>query len=255
MATPTTTTTVVPVPAWAPSWRAAGHRPPRPATAGARALRRLATAALLAGACAGALAEPAPSREREALRRAQAALQQANAERQALQTEKAGWQQQQQAQAAEQQRAAARLAAAQAELRRLREAETRWQAELAQAQAAAADQARQTEAERQRAAQALAETRQALALSRAEAEERSAANRALVQRLAALNDALDDARRRHEALYGLGLEAVGQLRGRGPLQQAAQDEAVLGLARVRAQDQAEQLLQRLDAQRLPPRSP
>lgn len=220
------------------------------------ALRQLALAALLAGACAGALAEPAPNREREALRRAQAALQQANTERQALQAEKAGWQQQQRAQAAEQQRAAARLAASQAELRRLREAEARLQAELAQAQAAAADLARQAEAERLRAAQALAETRQALALSRAEGEERSAANRALVQRLSALSAELDDARRRHEALYGLGLEAVGQLRGGGALPPTAQDEAVLGLARVRAQDQAEQLLLRLDAQRLPPpRSP
>ena len=214
---------------------------------------RLAAAVLLAGACAGALAQaPNASREREALRRAQAALQQANAQRDALQAEKAALQQ---AQDAEAQRAAARVAAAQAELRRGRDAEARLQAELDQARAASAAQARQAEADAQQAAQALAELRQALAQALAERDERSAANRALVQRLAALTAELDDARRRHAALYGLGLEAVGQLRGRGAGQPAAQDDAVLGLARVRAEDQAEQLLQRLDAERLPPRAP
>ena len=194
------------------------------------------------------------SREREALRRAQAALQQAQQQRSALQAEQAGWQQQQAEQGVQAQQQQARLAMAQAEVRRLKAQAvlaTALQAQLAAGQAAltglkaqAADQQAQARAQLDEARQQAAQLRLAL-------DERTAANRALVLQLTTATEALAAASERNRQLHAIGSEAADRLRGLSPRERAWRDDPLLGLTGVRLSGEAEDLLLRLDAQRQP----
>jgi hypothetical protein len=200
---------------------------------------------LLAGA---ALAQqPAPSREREMLRRSQAALQEAAAQRDAAVAEKAAVQKERDAArdeagkaraaaartlGAERQRAQADLEAVRAELVQLR------QQMQAQAEAAAAQE--------QKSAQAAAALRRELA-------ERTLANVQLVALLEKSTGALAASEQRNRELHALGLELVERWRSKGADEQRLQAEPVLGLRAVRIEDEAEALRTRLHALRAPVR--
>lgn len=191
------------------------------------------------------------SREREALRRAQSALQQAQQQRDALQAEKAELERRQTEQAALTQK---QQTQAKAELKRLhtlaREQDglrSQWAAE----QAALAALRESTLADKARAESHLAEANRQAAQWRAERDDRTAANRALVTRLEAATQALADAQARNRQLHAVGQEAIQRLRGLTPAERALLDDPILGLTAVRIGSEAEDLLLRLDAQRLP----
>ena len=171
----------------------------------------LALAALLCG-----LALPAPaaaqdsktvSREREALRRAQAMLRETQQARDALQADKARLEAQAGALAGQLKQQQARLAvaqSAQAELRTLRATQPKTADELAQAlQTAAAGAAALRQAEARSTAQQQDHQQQVAAL-RLERDERSGANRVLVARLEAATQALAEAQERNRQLHAVG---------------------------------------------------
>lgn len=208
-------------------------------------LHKSVLALLLLAQLGLAAAQQAPaSREREALRRAQAALRDTTAERDALRSEKA-------ALAAQQAQAAQDLAAARASAAALRpqltqaaqEAEA-LRAELArlqQAHAQALAEAQRSSAERE------ATLQQQLASTRRERDERTAANQALVALLSARTAALQDAQRRNAALHTLSRELIERWRGKTPAEALAHTETLIGIAGVRAEDQAEEWRARADA--------
>ena len=232
----------------------------RPTTA--RAALTLALAALLYGLC---LAPPAAaqdsktvSREREALRRAQASLRETQQARDALQADKARLEAEAGALAGKlkcQQAGLVAARSAQAELRALRAAQQQAVDELAQAKSAAAA-AEATAAAALRDAEARSATQQQdhqqrIATLRQGRDERSSANRALVARLEAATQALADAQQPNRQLHAVGEEAINRLRGRSAVEALLLKERLLGLAAVRLDSQAEDLLMRLDAQRQP----
>lgn len=219
----------------------------------ARHCLTLAGAALL---CGLALSAPAvaqdsktASREREALRRAQTTLRETQQARDALQADKARLEAEALAQAGRLKQQQARLVAAQsaqAELRALRATQQKTADELAQAlQAVAAGTAALREAKAHSAVQQQ-DHQQQIATLRRERDERSSANRALVARLEAATQALAEAQERNRQLHAVGEEALQRLRGRTAVDQLLLKERVLGLAAVRLDSQAEELLMRLD---------
>lgn len=217
--------------------------------------RMLAALALLAlcGSAATQTSAP-PSREREALRRVQSALQQAQLQRDALQAEKAGLASTLSDQQALLQRQQAQLAAAAEQRRRLAALTTQHadqKARLDQALEALASLRTQADNERIQAQARQAEAAQQLAAQQRQHGETVAANRALLTRLEAASKALAEARLRNQQLHAIGQAAIQRLRGLSPSERALQDDPVLGLTGVRLNDEAELLLQRLDAQRQP----
>lgn len=216
-------------------------------------MRMLLSLALVLALPLSAIAQSAPNdRERAALRRAQAALQQAQQARDALQAEKAGLEKARnddQAQAARQLRDLAGLRQA---LAQAREALARQQVETAAELAAE----RQRSAQAQQSADAAARTRELalgeqLVASQRSADERRLANGALVQQLEQRMLALQDAERRVDELHALGMEALALYRDKGLVQQALQNDPVLGLGAVRLENTVELVRQRLDALRVP----
>lgn len=188
------------------------------------------------------------SREREALRRAQAALQQATQERDALQSEKGRLTQASSAAEARLKAQSTSLATAQRELAQSNEAVQRLQAEL--------QTARQQQADTRSEAQTLLDAaeqrwRNERTLLSTQADERLQANRVLVERLQATATALATAEENNRRLHALGMEAVDRFRGVTPAVRLVQREPLLGLADVAAEDAAEGLRLRLDAMRLP----
>lgn len=221
------------------------HKPPR----------LLATLALLA-LCASAAAQTGapPSREREALRRVQSALQQALQQRDALQAEKAGLAGALSEQQALLQRQQAQLAAAVEQRRRLAAMTSEHadlEARLDQALEALASLRSRADNERIQAQERLAEAAQRQAALQRQHAEVVSTNRALVARLEAASTALAEARSRHQQLHAIGQAAIQRLRGLSPGERALQEDPVLGLTAVRLNDEAELLLQRLDGQRQP----
>lgn len=233
------------------------HRPHvRPAQGPRRppSLARLAAGLLALVVCWPATAQDSSSREREALRRVQSALQQAQQQRDVLQADKATLERAQAEQATLARQQQDKLAASQAELRRLRAAEAQqlalqaqWAAER---QAAAAQQAQSAQALSQ-AESRLADAQRLIEQLRSERDERSAANRVLVGKLEAATLALAESTARNRQLHAVGQEAVARLRGLSPYERAVQGDPVLGLTAVRLASEGEDLLQRLDAQRQP----
>ena len=209
---------------------------------------RLACAACLAAALpALAQGNNAPNREREALRRAQAALQQANGERDSLAAAKAALEKDKTASAALAEAARKQAGSAQAEVAKLREALAQRQTETEAERAREAEARRALETAAEQREQAL---RQQLAQAQRTGEERAQANAALVAMLAERTTALADARQRVQQLHTLGLEAVERFRTKGLTDQALQADPLLGLTAVRLENAAEDLRTRLDAQRL-----
>jgi len=202
--------------------------------------------------CWPALAQDAAaSREREALRRAQSALQQAQQQRDALQAEKATLERRQVEQAT---LTLKQQTQAKAELNRLRTLQREHdtlRAQLATELAALAALRESTLTDKAQAEARLADTSRQAAQWRGERDERTAANRALVARLEAATQSLADAQGRNRQLHAVGQEAIQRLRGLTPAERALLDDPILGLTAVRIGSEAEDLLLRLDAQRLP----
>lgn len=214
----------------------------RPAVAGLIALS-LATASL-------AQSTNGPSREREALRRAQAALQQSQQERDTLLAEKAALERRLQEAEAAARQGGGRLAALQRDLVMQRERADGLQAEL-QAQREAA--ARQAEALAQERGHAEARWREQLAQVQGELAERTGANRGLTARLEQVAAQLAEAKARNRRLHLLGSEAVELYATKNPAETLRQSDPLLGLATVRIEGLAETLRLRLDAERVPAR--
>jgi chromosome segregation ATPase len=225
----------------------------RPETAMRPAFLPPAVAALLAlGLVAAALAQPAngPSREREALRRAQAALLQSQQERDGLLAEKAALERRLQEADAAGRQGSGRLAVLQRDLAAQRERADKLQAEL-QAQRETAT--RQTEAMAQERGQAEARLREQLAQAQLELAERTGANRGLSARLEQVAVQLAEAEARNRRLHQLGSEAVELYASKNPAETLRQSDPLLGLAAVRIEGLAETLRLRLDTERLPGR--
>lgn len=199
---------------------------------------------LIALACLTAQAQDAkPSKEREALRRAQAALRAAQEQQSSLQADKAK---------AEADVARARQDAATARALvagnavKLKARETELDTLRAQLQAAkeAVQQGQAQAGERDQALQ------QQLLAARQEGQARQQANQALVQLLERSTQALADAEAKNRQLHALGQALVQRYAGRSTLDTALMDDPILGLTAVRFEDQAEKLRAELAAQRV-----
>ena len=192
-----------------------------------------------------------PNREREELRRAQAALQQMAAERDALTVARATL--------------AGQLAAAQAEVltqqtkaqsavralhaSSVQQATTlaRQQAEWAASRTAAQDAATAAAEASRGQEQAL---QQQLATLRSENAGRAQTVAALVQLLERSTAALAAAESANARLFAAGLEAVSRLRSKTPEDLQAQADPWLGLRAVQIENQAEALRSALDKHRM-----
>jgi chromosome segregation ATPase len=196
------------------------------------------------------MAQQAPSREREALRRAQAALQQSQQERDALAAEKATLQRQAQDADKRTQALQARLAAAMRELQLEREAVAAARAETL-ALRGEVERERASAEERVQAAER--RHRQELAALQGQIGERTRTNQALVAQLEVTASALREAEARNLRLHQLGEQALALYRGLTPGERLRQADRLFGLTAVQIESQAEELLARLDAERLPAR--
>jgi hypothetical protein len=207
------------------------------------------TLALLAVAAGPALAQDPSkvSKEREALRRAQASLQQTQAERDALVGEKASWSTDRETLQSQLAQGQARHRGLQARnVQALAEA-TRLQAELVVARTAVASAATAAEAGRGREAA----LQQDLLAARTESAGRAqtvAALRGLLERSVA---ALAAAETANTQLLVAGLDAVARLRSKTPEDLAALNEPMLGLRAVQIDNEAEALRSQIDRYRLP----
>jgi hypothetical protein len=210
-------------------------------------LRTWMVALLLAGLVAGATAQgkdDRASREREQLRRAQASLRDTSAERDTLKAEKAVL-------AAQQDRLAKDSAAAKAQAATLRQQLARGQADAdaLRMEVAALKERSAAEATAQQTAAAEREAalQQQLAAVRRDIADRAVANQRLVALLEASTTALREADGRNRSLHAMGLALVDRWRHKTPVEALVQSEALVGVAGVRAEDEAETLRTRLDA--------
>ncbi|MEN9890048.1 MAG: hypothetical protein RLY78_343 [Pseudomonadota bacterium] len=214
---------------------------------------------LLAAGTVHAQSQDRASREREALRRSQQALQQLRDEHTALQTELGTLRQARETAQAEQQRQGASLGQKEAALRRLREEQTRLGDERARLQAEL-DTLRQVDQERQtrlaRDAEQLRQQQAALEAARSQSQglqaaldERTRANQALVARLEALTATLAGVQRQHEALHTLARQAARRLGSRTADDEQRLADPLFGVAAVRSRDESERLLLQIDALR------
>lgn len=183
------------------------------------------------------------SKEREALRRAQAALRTAQEQQGSLQADKAK---------AEAQAAAAEKLAAVAQARvggslaklKASEAELATLRSQLQAAQAAAQQALALAHERDQTLQ------QQVQIARQESAERLQANQAISGLLERSVQALANAEAKNHELYAIGQALVNRYLGRSKMDQALLEDPVLGLVAVRFEDQAEALRSELAARKL-----
>lgn len=204
--------------------------------------------ALLLSQATIAVAQAPVSRERELLRRTQAALRDVTGERDALRASEAALRLE-----LEQARDAARAAAGTLDAVEPQLARARQDAQALRAEidALRRQHAQALERVQQEAAAREASLRQALAARTAESEERLAANRRVTTLLEAAQTALRDAQRRNAELAALGLELVDQWRHKTPAEAWSDTESVVGIAGVRAEDRAERWRTRIGELALP----
>lgn len=222
----------------------ASDRPMR----GAHGPLRLLALVLAAACVLPAQAQEGNSRDREALRRAQAALNDTRRELAALQAERSALQRDKEAAAAQAQAAQqgrdglqAQLRSLQQQLDRLREAQQaehqRQQAEQEAAATQAAERQRQASGQLADLQAQLADTRRA-----------NASVSALLERA---TRALAEAQDKNRQLHALALQAVERYRAKSPTEAALQGDPLLGLTQVRIENVAEDLRTQADALRLP----
>jgi chromosome segregation ATPase len=189
-------------------------------------------------------------REREALRRQQALLQQARGELDTLRAENAAVLKQKDDALAAEQSALTRLGNAQRQIDALRAELSRLRTEQADALRAQNDL---------RAEQAAADSKRLQAVQRERSElqmandELQRTNQRLVLLLEQRTTEVADLRKRNAALHALAYEAVELFVRKGTLDTALQDDPLFGLSRVRTESAAEELRIRIDAQRGAPR--
>jgi len=195
----------------------------------------------------GAQAEDAkPSREREALRRAQTALRAAQEQQTSLQADKA--KAETAASAAQKEAAAARaqIGSAAGKLKAREHELEALQAQLdAARQATAALQAAQAAAqEREQSLQ------QQLLAARQDGAGRLQTSQALAQLLEHSTLALADAEAKNRQIYAISQELMKRWQSRSFSQTTLLNDPVLGLAAIRLEDQAEALRAQLEASRV-----
>ncbi len=210
-------------------------------------LAALLCAVALAAAPAAVLAQAQDakvSREREALRRSQAALRQAQEQQTALARDKAALEAEKKDRDDALQRAGAQLAGVRGEAGRLQQRIAELGLELEQLRAAST---REREAAA-RNGEALATRLAALDRLLAERTQAVAAIRELLVRSTTALAAAEEANRK---MYGFGREMIEAYRQATPAEQFLQSEPVVGFAAVRRENAAEELRSKLDATRLP----
>ena len=187
--------------------------------------------------------DDAHAREREALRRTQAALRQAQEQQADLARKNGDLAGQRDKLDETAKRAQSQLAAARADAGRLN-------ASLARAaQDLAATQARD-EAARKELESRLAEQAQQLADARRVADERARSNAALVALLERATQSLASAEKANLAMHALGLQLIARIRGQQSDLPATAADPVLGFGQIRLENEAEALRDRLEAARL-----
>ncbi|MFZ5551295.1 MAG: hypothetical protein ACOZJX_21545 [Pseudomonadota bacterium] len=182
---------------------------------------------------------------KEAARRAQAALQQAQQERDTLRQQQAGT-------AAENEAMARQLTQARAEARQEQARQARQQQALTQAEAEL--ERLRAELAAERGQREKTETSAAEAVSRAQAE--LLAQRQVTASLSALLaksvQALSRAEEANRQLHGLGLQAVEAYTRRTPEAMRTRSEPFLQIGAVRLEEEAETLRKAMDLQRVAP---
>ena len=183
------------------------------------------------------------SREREALRRTQAALRQAQETQAALAKEKDDLASQRDKLDEAAKRTQSLLAASRSDTGRLNASLVHAQEELAATQARA--EAARTDLETR-----LAEQAQRLAEMQRIADERARSNAALAALLEQATQSLTAAEKANLQMHALGLQMIERLRGREAGTDGDAGDPVLGFGQVRLENEAEALRDKLDAARL-----
>jgi chromosome segregation ATPase len=212
-------------------------------------------ALLCGGALAQAQPDPRATRERELLRRSQAALREVQAQHEALAAEKTRLLQQHERLKGERDSVAQQARAGQDQARRARGDLQRLQVELDAERAKTPPLQAELERHKAEAARAAAEL-QALQLQLADARRESAgrgqANAAVTALLTRATAALAEAEARNRLMHAAGLAALQRYRSKNADDLRAQNEPFLGLAAVRIENEAEALQAELDKHRLVP---
>lgn len=179
-------------------------------------------------------------REREALRRTQAALRDAQAQQSALAREKAELAGERDKLDETARRSQSQLSASRAEASRLNATLAKADDELAAAKA-------QQEAARKDADARIADLGQQLAQARRLADERAKANAVLVALLERATRSLATAEKANRDMHALGVQMIDLIRGKSVLSGGTPVDPVLGFGQIRLENEAEDLRDKLDA--------
>jgi len=185
-------------------------------------------------------AQDSSSREKEALRRTQAALREAQEQQATLAREKDDLAGQRDKLDEAAKRTQSQLATARADAARLNAGLAHAADELAAAKS-------RDEAQRKELEDRLADQGQRLAQAQRVAEERARANAALVALLEHATQSLAAAEKANSQMHALGLQMIERLRGH---EGGAGVDPVLGFGQVRLENEAEALRDKLDAAKL-----
>jgi chromosome segregation ATPase len=214
----------------------------------ARFLVGLLAGITLAAAALAQQPDARATREREMLRRAQAAAQQATAQRDTLQAEKTTLQ-------AEHERLKTQAEADAKELRALRAEVARGKTDGERQQTALAEARRESSALQQASGEREAALQKQLTEARSEGAARTQANRQVAALLAQASTRLASAEERNAGLHALAHDMVNRWLNKSTAEIVVQSEPVFGLREVAMQDTAETLRARINALQLPPRQP
>jgi DNA repair exonuclease SbcCD ATPase subunit len=187
--------------------------------------------------------DDAHAREREALRRTQAALRQAQDQQAALSKEKDELASQRDKLDQAAKRTQSQLAASRADAGRLA-------ASLVQAQDELAAATQRDELARQAMESRLAEQAQRLAATQRMADERARSNAALVALLEHATRSLAAAEKANQQMHALGLRLIDRIRGRDGCVGGLPADPVLGFGQIQLENEAEGLRDQLEAARL-----
>jgi chromosome segregation ATPase len=201
----------------------------------------------LAAAAAFAADEPG-SREREALRRAQASLRQAQEAAQQLQAKVPQLEAEKAKLGQERDQAAGQAQRLRRELAEARDQAAKIDAELTRTKAAAAEAQRLADDAARDAATRLQDGEKQRAKLAADLAERSATVTALGNLLERSTQALADAETANKRLYAVAQQAINRYRGKTAFETTVQDDPVVGLTAVRLESIAEQM--RIEAEQV-----
>jgi chromosome segregation ATPase len=211
----------------------------------------LAMAACLLFASAAHAEDKAASKDRELLRRAQAALRAEQEQRGSLEREKGSLAQEKQKLQDDVKRQGSQLSAAQGQAKAARVQLEQARAEADQLKAQLETQQSANTQEQAALRQQVEQLRRQLAQTQQVLGERTQANQTLVSLLERSTQALSDAETKNRELYAAGLKAVQAYRQKGVVSALAQREPVFGFGSVQVENVAEDLRTQIDAQRVP----